>query len=200
MTNGRPHPQRRKVTRGYVGGLIAATVAVAVALLVSSWGGISLLAESEPVSSAGVSAVASELIILVAVVMLIWGLWRQAIVLLKGRQSPPWAHILVLAFGAYFVWCLGGLIAGLTIDETWLSPYALALGLAWGLCSLIFWAVLARRVYTDRPVPKWPWERSGEDALGPDWITPEDWASGRGGRDGADDDDEGDDTDGGGGR
>lgn len=190
MTDGRPHPHRRKVTRGYVGGLIAATIAVAIALLIAGWGGISFFSGGQPVSSAGVSVFAGELIVLFAIIMLGWGLWRQALVLLRGRQSPPWANILVLTFGAYFIWCVGGLIAGLSIEETWLSPFALAMAVAWGLCSLLFWAVLARRVYTDRPVPKWPWERSGKDELGPDWITPDQWASGRGSAGGAETDDD----------
>src|SRR5690606_33613901 len=97
----------------------------------------------------------------------------------------------VIAVGAYLLWCLGGAIAGLRIEDTWLSPFALALAGCWALCSLAFWGVLARRVYTDRPVPRWPWERSGKDALGPDWITPEEWTGPGEDPDGTTDDDSG---------
>lgn len=191
MTDGRPHESRRGVTRGYVGGLIAASIAVAVAILIAGWGGLSLASGRPPISTPGIGIAAGEAIILVAVAILAWGLWRQAIVLLRGRRNPPWAHTIAVAVGAYLVWCLGGILVGLRIEDTWLSPFALILTLCWALCSLAFWAVLARRVYTDRPVPRWPWERRGEGAPGPDWITPEDW--GRTGEDRRDSDERGDD-------
>ncbi|MCB1273094.1 MAG: hypothetical protein KDB25_01670 [Leucobacter sp.] len=169
MSGGGPGERRRGVTRGYVVGLLVATVIVAVALVVATWGLLGMAIDREPVSTPGVSLPAAEVIVLFALVALAAGLWNQALVLLRGRRRPPWAHIVVLGFGAYFVWCLGGLIAGLSIEDTWLSPFALALGLIWALCSLLFWAVLARRVYTERGVPQWPWERRGDDE-GPDWI------------------------------
>lgn len=165
-------PTRRGVTRGYVAGLIAAVAVLAVALVVMSWGGISFFSGRSPVETPGVWVLAAEAIVFLALVMLCWGLWLQALVLLRGRRTPPWAHTLVLGAGAYLLWCFGGILAGLSIDETWLSPYALVLVVAWILCSLAFWAVLARRVYTDKPVPQWPWERRGEE--GPDWVRPED--------------------------
>ncbi|WP_244301297.1 hypothetical protein [Leucobacter insecticola] len=49
------------------------------------------------------------------------------------------------------------------IDETWLSPFAAVLAPIWAVAALLFWAILARRVYTDRPTPKWPWERAEGD-------------------------------------
>lgn len=186
MTDGRPHESRRGVTRGYVGGLIAASVAVAVAILVAGWGGLAWALGRGPVRTYGIGISASEVIVFVAVLLLVWGLWRQAIVLLKGRRTPSWAHVIVIGVGGYLIWCLGGMLVGLGIDETWLSPFALVLVLCWMLCSIAFWGVLARRVYTDRPVPKWPWERREEDALGPDWITPEEWRRGGSGRDESD--------------
>lgn len=173
MTEGRPHDQRRGVTRGYVVGLAAASVIAALALVVGSWGLIGLLTGREPVTTPGVAPITAEVILLLALLVLAIGLWRQAIVLLRGRRVPPWAHILVLAASAYFIWCLGGILAGMSIDETWVSPFALVLALVWALCSLLFWAVLARRVYTDRPPPRWPWERRGS-IEGPDWIRPDD--------------------------
>ena len=201
MNSGRPPEQRRGVPRGYVGALTAAVTIVGLALVVASWGVLSYLIGREPVQTPGVWVAAAEVIVLVALALLAWGLWLQALVLLRGRRTPPWAHTVVLALGGYFVWCLGGILAGLGIDETWLSPFALALALAWGLCSILFWAVLARRVYTNRPTPKWPWERRGE-VEGPDWVTP---GAGYGNdrddedRDGYDRDDErGDDERGGG--
>lgn len=168
MSEGRPH-DRRGVTRGYVVGLVAATTIVAVALVVAVWGLLGLAVGREPVTTPALGIAAAELIVGAAVVLLAVGLWKQALVLLRGRRTPPWAHTLVLGFGAYFVWCLGGVLAGMSIEDTWLSPFALALALIWALCSLLFWAVLARRVYTERGVPKWPWERRGEDE-GPDWT------------------------------
>lgn len=177
MTDGHSDGRRRGVTRGYVGGLIAATVAVSLAMLIASWGIISYLTGLQPVTSQGVGVVSAEVIVALAILMLAWGLWRQAIVLLRGRKTPPLAHTLVLSVGAYLVWCLGGVAAGLSIAETWLSPYALVLAVAWALGSLGFWGVLARRVYTDRPVPKWPWER--DDDRGPDWTDNDGWGTGR---------------------
>ncbi len=169
MTDGQSHDRRRGVTRGYVVGLAGAAVVVALALLIAVWGMLGVATGREPVTTAGIPPVSAEAILLVAVLLLAFGLWRQALVLLRGRRTPPWAHTLVLALGAYFVWCLGGILVGMSIDETWVSPYGVALAIVWAAASLLFWAVLARRVYTDRPVPRWPHERHGDED-GPDWT------------------------------
>lgn len=169
MNPEQPHERRRGVTRGYVVGLIGAAVIVAAALVISAWGILGVLLDRDPVLTPGVGPVAAELIVLLGLLVLALGLWLQALVLLRGRRRPPWAHVIVLAAAAYFVWCLGGILAGMSTDETWLSPFALALALIWAVCSLAFWAVLARRVYTDRPAPRWPHERRGDDD-GPDWA------------------------------
>ncbi len=159
MTSG----SRRGVTRGYVGGLTAAAAIAATALLIAVWGVLALTLDREPVSSEHVPRWGAPLVLVLALAALAWALWQQALVLLRGRRGPAWGHIVALAGGAYLLWCLGGMLAGMSIDETWVSPFAAALALVWGVVSLLFWAVLARRVYTDRPVPKWPWERREED-------------------------------------
>ncbi|WP_449281762.1 hypothetical protein [Leucobacter sp.] len=159
---------RREVTRGYVGGLILAAVIVAAALLIASWGLLALTLQRDPISSDGVPRWVAPVLVLVVLALLGATMWQQALVLLRGRKSPAWGLLIAIAGGAYLLWCLGGTLAGLSIDETWVSPFAALLAPVCGLASLLFWAVLARRVYTDRPVPKWPWERRGEP--GPDWA------------------------------
>lgn len=154
---------RRGVTRGYVVALIAATCTVAVALLVASWGLIALASNSEPVMTESVGASVGPLTVILAIALLAASMWRQAITLLRGQWGPSWGKIIVSALGGYLVWCIMGTFAGMTVDETWLSPYALALGVSWVLANLAYWAVLARRVYTDRPPPRWPWERKEEN-------------------------------------
>lgn len=152
---------RRGVTRGYVGGLIAAAAIVAVALTVACWGIIALLSGRDPVTSAVSAALAPSLLV-AAIAMLCVALWRQALALLRGRRSVSAGVPVSLAGGAYLVWCLGGGLGGLSIDETWLSPFAAVLAPIWASSSLLFWSVLARRVYTDRPAPRWPWEREDD--------------------------------------
>ena len=164
MTEG----HRRGVTRGYVGGLVFAVTIVAFALLLAAWGGLALATGGGPVSTPGIGLVISALIVLVCLAALAWGLWSQSLVLLRGRRGPSWAHILLVSIGGYLLWCLAGLLAGLSVEDTWISPYALSLALAWGIGAVLHWAVLARRVYTDRPTPQWPWERRGEP--GPEWT------------------------------
>ena len=153
---------RRGVTRGYVGGLIFATVIVAVALVVAVWGGLTLVPGLEPVTTDGVPRWAAPVVLVLALVALAVSLWNQALTLLRGRRGPSWGAILATAVGAYLLWALGGILAGMSIGETWLSPFAAALIPIWAASCLLFWAVLARRVYTDRPPPQWPWERRGE--------------------------------------
>jgi len=150
MTGG----PRRGVTRGYVGGLIVAAAIVATALTVASWGLIALGSGRDPVSS-DVSPALAPLLLVAALAMLGIALWRQALALLRGRRAVSWGVVISLAGGAYLVWCLGGL----SIDETWVSPFAAVLAPIWAASALLFWSVLARRVYTDRPAPRWPWER-----------------------------------------
>lgn len=155
--------ERRGVTRGYVGGLLLATLVVASALVVASWGFIALLGDREPVETDGIAKWVAPLGVFVALGALAWGLWQQAIILLRGHRSLSWAHMVVLAGAAYLLWCIVGTLAGLSIDETWLSPFSIVLAPIWAIASLLFWAILLRRVYTDRDVPKWPWEKREED-------------------------------------
>lgn len=150
---------RRGVTRGYVGGLLAAMLIAAMALLVAAWGGLTLMLDREPVNESGVPVSAAPLLVLGLLALLGWLLWRGAIVLLRGRKAPSWDLILMAGGLAYLVWCLGGLLCGMPVGDTFASPFAGALAVIWGLVSLLFWIVLARRVYTDRATPRWPWER-----------------------------------------
>lgn len=154
---------RRGVTRGYVGGLIAAADVVAFALLIAVWGLTSLALDREPVSSAAVPLWAAPILIVIGIALLSWSLWRQALALLRGRRGPSWSEIITVSLGAYLVWSLGGFLAGMSVEETFVSPFAALLVPIWGLSAILFWAVLARRVFTDRDVPKWPWERREED-------------------------------------
>lgn len=164
---------RRKVTRSYLWGLIFAVTVVCIALIVAAWGGLALATSGGPVSTPNIGLGVAAMIVLVAVAALVWGLWSQSLQLLRGRKTPPWAYTLLLGAGGYLIWCLGGLGAGLSIQDTWLSPYAAALALSWAIGSMLCWLVLARRVYTERPTPQWPWEKRGEP--GPDWIGENPW-------------------------
>lgn len=155
-----PEP-RRGVTRGYVAGLIGAAVIVAAALLVAVWGGLALLLDRDPLQS-GVASWIAPLVVFGALALLAAMLWRHAIALLRGRRQPAWSSLIVAAAGVYLWWGVLGMLSGMTVEETWLSPFAATLPVIWTGTALLFWAVLARRVYTDRPAPRWPWERDEE--------------------------------------
>ncbi len=151
---------RRGVTRGYVGALILAAVITAAALLIAAWGLLALGLNRDPVVSSGVPFWGAPGIIAVSLAILAGALWQQSLVLLRGRVAPAWGRILSVALGAYLLWCFGGTLIGLSIEETWTSPFAVVIFATWALVSVGYWAVLARRVYTDKPPPQWPWERS----------------------------------------
>ncbi|MGR4010773.1 hypothetical protein [Leucobacter sp. 1207-22] len=151
--------QKRGVTRGYVRGLIAASLVVAVALLVAVWGFTSLLGSVPPVHTESVPRWAAPVLIIVALGVLAALLWQQSLALLRGKTSPSWSSILVGALLAYLIWCLGGTLFGMVIDETWTSLFAWLLVPIWGLVGLMYWALLVRRVYTEMPTPQWPWEK-----------------------------------------
>lgn len=151
---------RRGVTRGYVGALILATVIAATALVVAGWGLMALLSGRDPVSTESVPRWVGPALVVVALAILAISLWVQALALLRGLRSPAWGRIFVAAMSAYLLWCALGVLAGMSIDETWVSPFAALLPAIWALSAIAFWALLARRVYTDRPPPRWPWERA----------------------------------------
>lgn len=153
---------QRGVTRAYVLGLLAATLIIAAALVSASWGLLSFVLDSEPVETEGVPLWFGIIAIFVCLGMLGILLWRHAIMLLQGRKTPAWGIVIGAGIGAYFLWCLCGILGGLSVGETWLSPYAALLAPIWVVAVLVFWLVLARRVYTDRPTPRWPWERREE--------------------------------------
>lgn len=162
-----PEP-RHRVTRGYVGMLIFAVVTVAVALTVAAWGVLALALEADPVTTTDRPRWAGPLAIVLALVLLAWTLWRQAITMLRGRRAPSWGYWILAAGGAYTVWGLLGSAVGLPTAETWGSPFALLLMPIWIVASLGFWALLVRRLFTDRGRPRWPWEK--DDDIGPDWV------------------------------
>lgn len=163
---------RRGVTRGYLRGLIFAVVIVAFSIMLAAWSFIALATDGGPVSTPGVSYGATVLPVLSCLVLLAAVLWSQSILLLRGRRSLSLTHLLLASIGGYLIWCLLGMAVGLSLHDTWLSPYALSLAIALALAVLIAWSLLLRRVYTDRPAPQWPWEKRG-DQEGPDWANTE---------------------------
>lgn len=150
---------KRGVTRGYVLGLLGATLVVTAALVVASWGLLGMALGREPIETPDVPLWLGVLGIGIGLGLLGVLLWRQALSLLRGSKSPVAGIVLGAAFGVYLVWNLVGLLAGLPNDETWFSPFAIILMPLWAVAVLLFWLVLARRIYTDRPTPQWPWER-----------------------------------------
>lgn len=153
---------RRGVTRGYVLGLLGATLVVTAALVVASWGLLGMALGREPIETSEVPLWFGVLSIGLGLGMLGVLLWRQALSLLRGRKSPVWGVVLGAAFGIYLLWGLCGVLVGLTNEETWFSPFAFILMPVWAVAVVLFWLVLARRIYTDRPTPQWPWERREE--------------------------------------
>lgn len=154
----------RRVTRGYVWTLIAGSLVVAVALIVAAWGILAYATSSDPIRSPHIARWTAPALIVLALAGLAWLLWQQALALLRGRRAPRWSLFIVAIFGSFLIWCLGGMASGMAIDETWGSPFAWAIGLAWGVSFLLYWAVLQREIYTDRPMPRWPWETGEDDA------------------------------------
>lgn len=155
MTEG----AKRGVTRGYVLGLLGATLVVTAALVVAAWGLLGMALGREPIETSDVPVWFGVLSIGLGLVLLGVLLWRQALSLLRGNKRPVWGIMLGAAFGIYLLWGLAGVLADLSTEETWFSPFALILMPVWALAVILFWAVLARRIYTDRPTPQWPWER-----------------------------------------
>lgn len=158
MNQRPPH----RVTRGYVLALIAADAIFACSVLIAAWGILALTLDINPVTS-DVPMVAAPVIILIAVALLIWSLWVQALEILRGRRTIQWTQSVILAGASYLVWCLGGLTVGMDVSETWLSPFALVLAIVWGLAPVPVWLILFRRLYSDRGRPLWPWEKKQSD-------------------------------------
>lgn len=163
----------RKVTRGYLRGLVGAIVIFVMALVVMGWGLLGLFLESEPVSS-DIPMYAAPITVAVALGVLAWILKSQAISILKGNR-PSYIWVILIAALAYLIWNVLGMAFGMTVAETWFSPFALLMAIFWPIGLLIFWAIFMRRVMTERATPKWPWEdreereRRGEDDRGETW-------------------------------
>lgn len=151
-------PARRGVTRGYVAALIVAAVFVALSLLVACWGFLAYSSGGSTVSS-GRPVWLVPALVFVLLMLLAWSLWGQALTLLRGRVRPAYAQIVSVSLGSFIVFNVLGMLAGLTLSETWLSLYSACIVFSQAVSAFAFWGVLARRVYTLRPTPTWPWEK-----------------------------------------
>lgn len=174
--------ERRGITRGYAVGLIGAVTLLSFALLVASWGFIALATGTQPVQTESVTFVIAPLSIALSLGLLVSMLWTSTVALLRGRRTPPLSQSVIAGCGAYLIWCLVGLLAGMSIGETWASWYAVVLALFWAIAPLLLWAVLSRRVYTDRRPPRWYWENhpAPGDLQYPDHpVDPDEDAEGR---------------------
>lgn len=153
------HPeQRRRVTRTFVLTLAAFVTIFALALLVGSWGLLSLALDSKPIES-DIPFQATPLVIAVAVFELFWLLWRFALSILRGSVRGPWLFAVLAGALAYLTFGLLELIVGLNPREAFFTVYPLTLALSWFVAVPVFYALLSRQVFTDRPAPAWPWER-----------------------------------------
>lgn len=156
MTNEQP----AKITKAYARGLIAFVCVFVVALLVASWGLLGLSISKMPVFSQ-VATFTAPLLVAVAVGILAWIMWAQTISILRGNK-PAWSLVIVASGSGYLVWCLGGVLANLTVEETWLSPFVLVIVLVWPIGLMLFWWLILRKLYSGRSTPKWPWEDKDE--------------------------------------
>lgn len=153
------HPvPRRKVTKAFVLGLAAMASLFGLAVMVAAWGLIALATNTKPVESQ-VPFFVAPLIVIVAVGELYWMLWMIALRTLRGNCAPPWALAALGSAGSVLIWAIGGSLAGFTLSEALLSLFVLVLALAWFVAAMLFWLLLARQVFTERPTPLWPWER-----------------------------------------
>lgn len=153
------HPvPRRKVTKAFVLGLAAMTSLFGLAVLVAAWGLLALATDTKPVESQ-VPFFVAPLIVFGALGELCWMLWLVALRTLRGNAAPPWGLAFLTSAGAVVVWAVIGFLAGFSVSEALLGFYVLILAASWFLAAMLFWLLLARQVFTDRPTPMWPWER-----------------------------------------
>lgn len=157
----------RKITKGYALGLLAADAFFAVALVVVSWGLMSLWLSISPVTS-NVSNLTAPAIVIVCIALLVFFLWRELISLLKGHR-PALVLAIIIPGLAYLTWSLLGTAFSMHLSDTWLSPFALVLAVSWLIALLAFWGILLRKLYSGKGRPLWPWEKKDLDD-GPDWF------------------------------
>lgn len=161
------HPQPQRITRAYARGLVAAVAIFAVALLVFTWGLTALALQRDPVVTE-VPKFTAPAAVGVGLVILVWFLWRELISMIQGGR-PHWVLLIVVPGLTYILWSLVGTLAGLGLDETWVSPFSALLAVSWLISILIFWWILIRKLYSSKGRPQWPWEKKDLDE-GPDWF------------------------------
>lgn len=148
---------RRKVTRAFVLTLAAFTTVFGISLVIAVWGLEALLTNSKPIE-ADLPFFVAPVMFLPEIGLLFFMLWRAALVTLRGRSGPPWTQMLLVGLSAYFIWAILGSLLGFSLRDAWLSVYVVSLVLIWMFSAFVFWMLLARQVFTERPAPMWPWE------------------------------------------
>lgn len=151
---------RRGVTRGQTWVILAGVVVAAVATVITSWAFLSLFGDLSPVATAGIAPAIGPGIIVMCAGLLLWVLWGQTLVLLRGDSRVPWGSAVVSAGGSYLVWCMLGMAVGMSVSDTWLSPFAVVLACVWACAVLMGWAVMCSRISAAPGRLVWPWERA----------------------------------------
>ncbi|WGD36763.1 hypothetical protein [Lysinibacter sp. HNR] len=131
---------------------------LAGALTIATWGFIALFTASDPIETADISLVVGPLSIVLALVVMFLSMFRIGKSLQHGHSRLPWSLILLAGIGAYLVAAIVFFAVGLPPHESFYSAFLLALLPIGWLCALCYWAMVARRIYTDRGRPRWPWE------------------------------------------
>jgi hypothetical protein len=153
--------KRRGVTRSYVWMLIFGCTFVTVSLVVAGWGLTALALLRLPVETS-VPTYYGPLVLVLLFLSLAASMWYQSLNVLRGHKTVPISRMIVMGLVAYIVWSLAGMLAGMSIGETWLSLFSFELVPLFAFGLLSCWYLLLRRVYTDRPTPRWPWEKHEE--------------------------------------
>lgn len=146
----------RRVTRGYVRGIVLVAAVVALSLVIAAWGLSSFLLDANPGGeTAGVLVLPVTLLLATVAAVPCW--WQQALSLLRGNPRIARLWLLFELVLVAVITVAGRMVAHTELFAA-LNVFTLEVVLAFLVAHLVFWMILFRQIYTVKGRPLWPWE------------------------------------------
>ena len=158
--------------RKYAITVVAFSVALYVALIVASFGVLSLLLDRDVINETDAGALLGPIMVTTAALALVWVVLSAVLRSPERLTHVPPLPIFMAGTAGYLGYCVsGGVFYGLGAGELFrsvvfiggemMSPFAISVAVSGWLIAFLFFVVLLGRP-ANGGAPEWPWEKNDD--------------------------------------